>query len=478
MKIAWNSMKGACLLLLGLVTAGLGRGFAADIQFTSFDTLADNGAAPVAVTPAPSPFKDEAPTPPATVVPIGPSQGVFSGSASASTSPAKAVMPDLSATSSSGAGSSPCCEGMACTDDCFAGAPGRFWFQGDYMHWWTSGAHLPPVVSTYTDPTNPTGTLQTVFGNQDVGNGDHDGYRIDMGMWFDNCHCWGIEGEYFDFSGRPANYDSGLSNGYNNGNFFPLVRAVVDPTAGLEAFPVAVPTQYTGRVTVETGDYFQSAGLWLRHNLRASEWSTTHDGIPWTDSSARTFRLDAIGGYRFMRLIDSVDIRDDEMDVSNTSASQYTLYTNIDNYSAVNNFNGGELGLDALMTWGRWSLDVMAKAALGINNQDVQLFGLQRVDASVTGGGITQGSATYDFSRNVFSWIPELTLTAGYQLTDHVKFTVGYDLIYWSGVARAANQINTDPATGLPTVFNPQTFTINQTCFWAEGIRLGGEIRF
>jgi hypothetical protein len=231
-------------------------------------------------------------------------------------------------------------------------------------------------------------------------------------------------------------------------------------------------------VTVETGDYFQSAGLWLRHNLRASEWSTTHDGIPWTDSSARTFRLDAIGGYRFMRLIDSVDIRDDEMDVSNTSASQYTLYTNIDNYSAVNNFNGGELGLDALMTWGRWSLDVMAKAALGINNQDVQLFGLQRVDASVTGGGITQGSATYDFSRNVFSWIPELTLTAGYQLTDHVKFTVGYDLIYWSGVARAANQINTDPATGLPTVFNPQTFTINQTCFWAEGIRLGGEIRF
>lgn len=448
----------AVCVLLALTAMGGARGFAADVQFTSFNKLATSSSAAGDNGASVGPFLEEGPVASA----VDPLRGC----------PAALGQEDIYAP--------PCCEGTCRCDDCFMGAPGRFWFQADYLLWWTSGAHVPPLVATSTTGGPP---FQTLFGDQDVGKGDHNGYRVDFGMWLDCCHNWGVEGEYFDLSGRPINYDSGLSSGYLDDSLTPtaIVRPYIDATGTLQGNQVANPTQYVGRVTVGASDYVQSAGLWLRYNLRANEWAGKDGDVPWTDPSARTFRLDFLGGYRFMRLIDAVNIRDDEMDVSGAivNANNWVLYSNVDDFKAVNNFQGGELGLDATATRGRWSLEVTAKAALGVNNQSVQLDNLVRVDDRVNGGGVTQTAVPLnDYSRNVFSWIPSLTLTGGYQLTDHVKFTLGYDIMYWSAVARAGSQIPVDPATGYPLQVNTQTFTIDQTWFWAQGLRLGGEIRF
>jgi hypothetical protein len=137
--------------------------------------------------------------------------------------------------------------------------------------------------------------------------------------------------------------------------------------------------------------------------------------------------------------------------------------------------------MDVAMTRGRWSLDVLAKAAIGVNNQDLQYLNLYRVDQSVQQLGINQQTANQEISRNVFSWIPELTVTGGYQVMEHVKITAGYDIIYWSAVVRAANQI-AEPTTGYPygSLTGPVQLpnTLNQSFFWAQGLRLGGEIRF
>ena len=458
MKIAWTRMKGVCLLLLGLATTGGGRSLATDIATQSFATFADSSPA----TTTGSPFKDESAATPGKAVPATP--GVTESS------------PPESAA------------GNACCYDSFAGAPGRFWFSGEYLYWNTSGAHLPPMVSTVTNLDNPSGSLQTVFGDREVRDGTHEGYRIDLGMWLDCCHNWGLEADYFDVTGQPDNYDSGLSNGFNNGNPFPIVRAFYDPglvngvPLGIQLSGVAYPNQYVGRITVDTDDYFQSAGVWLRRNLRASEWSTNNQEVNWTNSCARTFRLDAIAGYRFARLIDSVDERDDEMSINRASADYLTEYTYIDSYHAVNTFNGADLGLNAVCTFGRWSVDVVTKAAIGFNNQYVRLYGLEQVDASNTGGGIQASSGTQEYSRDRFSAIPELTVTGGYQVTDHVKITVGYDLLYWSAVVRAADQIAVEPTTGYPygTLVNSTLppFSFNESHFLAQGLRLGAECRF
>ncbi len=336
--------------------------------------------------------------------------------------------------------------------------------------------------------------LSTVFGDRTVGDGNHDGYRMDFGMWLDCHHCWGLEADYFDVSGRPDNYDSGLSNGYLNGNLFPLVRAYYDPginpnTAqpyGTQLSAVGVPTQYVGRVTVATSDYFQSAGVWLRHPLRESEWSTNNNDVNWTNPCARTFRLDGIAGYRFARLIDSVDIEDSEEYTVFGQPGYQNVYSEVDSYKAVNTFNGCDLGLNAVYTFGRWSVDVVGKAAIGFNNQYVRLFGYSEIDASNTtppgGTPISAAASTQEYSRDRFSWLPELTVTGGYQFTDHLKFTVGYDLLYWTAVVRAADQIAVQPTTGLPygtqigSTLPP--FSFNESRFLAQGVRLGGEFRF
>ena len=358
MNTVWNLGR-ACLLLLGLILIECARVHAGDIQLAGFDNFTTSSASASAGEASAGPFQEEAPV----------SKGISS----------TLQMPEDTF-------SSPCYTEMPCGDDCFMGAPGRFWFQGEYMLWWTNGAHLPPMVSTQT----ANGALETVFGGRTIRDGDHDGYRINMGMWLDCCHCWGVEGEYFDFSGRPDNYNSGLSNGYDNGTYFPIVRALFDPNSD----PLVEPEnpQISGIGFPDTvghgprGSRYERL-LPSRRGFGSVATSKPRNGpsqdgdVPWTDSSARTFRLDAVSGYRFTRLIDGVSARDDEMDVNPASLNLWTEYTNVYNYRATNNFNGWELGLDAAMTRGRWSLDALAKAAIGVNNQDFQYFNLYRAIA-------------------------------------------------------------------------------------------------
>ena len=72
MKITWTSLKGVCLLLLGLATAGGGRSFAADINTLNFATLAESSSAATAGQAVASPFKDESAATPGKAVPVEP----------------------------------------------------------------------------------------------------------------------------------------------------------------------------------------------------------------------------------------------------------------------------------------------------------------------------------------------------------------------------------------------------------------------
>ncbi|MGA2255061.1 MAG: BBP7 family outer membrane beta-barrel protein [Thermoguttaceae bacterium] len=277
-------------MLLGLATTSGGRSFAADIDSLNLVTFAESSSTTTIGTAVANPFKDES---------------VSTSGKAVSTEPAVATdSPSYSA-------------GITTGCDNFVGTPGKIWFRGEYLHWWTSGAHLPPMVSTLTGPQGDV--PETLFGDQTIYNGNHDGYRVAFGMWLDCQHRCGVEADYFDLSGKQGNYDSGFTDGYANGNAYPIIRLAYDPATyslpypngGLAVDAVGYPGYYNGRITVETSNYFQSAGITLRRQLRASEWSTCNSDVNWTDSPARTFRLDAIGGYRFARLIDAVNEQDD-----------------------------------------------------------------------------------------------------------------------------------------------------------------------
>ena len=175
----------------------------------------------------------------------------------------------------------------------------------------------------------------------------------------------------------------------------------------------------------------------------------------WTDPSARTFRLDAIAGYRFARLIDTVNEQDESFEYNPLQAAYYLKgFTFINDYKTVNNFNGAELGLNAVYTHGRWSLDVVGKAAIGVNNQYVRLYNQEFIDTNNIRPGTPPApqnpTALQEISRNQFSAIPELTVTGGYQVTDHFKVTVGYDLLYWSAVVARQIRSPSSPRPAIP----------------------------
>jgi hypothetical protein len=88
--------------------------------------------------------------------------------------------------------------------------------------------------------------------------------------------------------------------------------------------------------------------------------------------------------------------------------------------------------------------------------------------------------------RDEFVVIPQLGVEMGYQLTCRCRAYLGYNLIYWSPVMRAGDQIdlNIDPhnfpgGTPLPGGAShfPQ-YLARESNFWAQGINLGTEIRF
>ncbi len=156
------------------------------------------------------------------------------------------------------------CRACPAMDGCCppCGTSGRLWFQNDYLLWWSKGDRLPPLV-VVQEPA--AGLLPSVaFGDSTVDSGHHAGFMTSAGLWLDCCKTWALEGGYFELARRNEDYDSGLSNG------FPVIyRPFLDPDGTPDQRYLAYPTgdgliSGTGRVSVATSDYFQSANIAFR----------------------------------------------------------------------------------------------------------------------------------------------------------------------------------------------------------------------
>jgi hypothetical protein len=194
-------------------------------------------------------------------------------------------------------------------------------------------------------------------------------------------------------------------------------------------------------------------------------------------------------GFRYYNLSDFVGVTESLQITQPDSQTQNTTIVVNDNFRARNDFYGSELGLRTQIYRGRWSLDILTKIAMGNNHQTVTIDGATTIappggatttyEAGILAGGTNGGV----YQRDTFTVIPELGLDLGYQVNCHWRAYIGYDLLYWGSVSRAADQIdlNLDPrnfppitSQGLPF---PQ-FPGKTDSFWAQGLHLGTEFRF
>lgn len=379
---------------------------------------------------------------------------------------------------------------------------GRLWVEAEYLQWWTKGSYLPPLVTTGPAQT-PAGVLDqptttVLFGGGDVNGQGRAGFGIHLGYWLGPCRNWAVEADYFDLGQINTPFDA-ASDGSTV-----LARPFRDVTTGLQSSElVSYPGIVAGSVHVDAANYFQSFGVGLRHPLCCE--TCCEDVCCCEDSCCepagcggccqiqRTFQLDLIGGYRNYSNYDSVTIQ--EHLVSINHGGQIPLGTTFDiedRFAVRNEFNGGEIGLEAWFTRNCWSLRLLAKLAMGNNHQVATIDGStvvtvppppQLPPAQSVGGLLALPSNIGEYTRDQFVVIPQFGVDVGYQLTCRLRAYVGYDFLYWANVARAGDLIDLGVNPGqLPPLqsSNPArpAFAFQDSDFWAQGITLGLEYQF
>ncbi|MBI2481690.1 MAG: BBP7 family outer membrane beta-barrel protein [Planctomycetia bacterium] len=362
----------------------------------------------------------------------------------------------------------------------FGGPSNRWWVRGEYLLWWTDGLRTPPLVSTSADKTvqAAAGVLDqgatTLFGG-DLLTNSRSGGRIRFGTWLNECRRFGVEGEYFALGDINANFAaSSTGSPILARPFFNALSNAED--SELIAFPGVV----SGTVDANAQGSLQSAGARLLWNLCQSG-----DPIELCSIERSEARLDLLLGYRFLRLDDSLQMREQ---LTSQLANEPGTFDINDSFVTRNEFHGGEVGLSRTESYRRWTLDMLFKIAFGNVRESVSINGNTIIDdgtgpEAFTGGLLAQRTNSGDFTRDRFALIPELGVTIGYQLTPRWQANFGYSLIYWDRVVRAGEQIDrtVNPNLGSRDELRPDVRLVTTCSTWvvyrawsASVVRSGG----
>jgi len=365
------------------------------------------------------------------------------------------------------------------------------WADLDYLGFWVKGNHVPPLVTT-----SPIGTPQTeagvlgapgttiLFGDQRLDTSMRSGGRITLGAWLVG-DVIAVEGNYFALGTANTTYNqtSIFSNGSTSDPI--LARPFFDPTlnggtGAQHQLLVAYPNfnaggtliDLDGSVNVHSASSIQSAGLGLKRLVGVD---LLHD-----------HRMFLVGGYRFFRLDEGLEIEDVIRPVGGPYLPGASL-THFDSFGTKNIFNGGDVGLFSDLRRGRWVLESTGKIAFGNMYEVVNINGNTRVNNGATatdyaGGLLTQVSNIGVYRRNQFAMIPELNVKLGLQITGGLRATVGYNFQYVTRVARPGNEIDftvaVPPTPGAPQPVARPTYLNNPTDLWLQGFTAGLEYRW
>jgi hypothetical protein len=190
-----------------------------------------------------------------------------------------------------------------------------------------------------------------------------------------------------------------------------------------------------------------------------------------------------------MELIEGVVIRED--DVVNSGTVNRGRFDIDDGFITTNKFNGIDFAWGSRVTRNFWTLDTKFRLGIGNTRQKVGMSGQTTIVDESNGttenfnvGILAVASNSGIFEQDQFSVLPEFNLTVGYQLTDHLKATLGYTGIYWSNVVRPGQHI---PTMANPDLFAPPIdsagdprplFKWDTTDYWVHGISYGLEYRW
>lgn len=361
------------------------------------------------------------------------------------------------------------------------------WISYEYLAWMQDGLRLPSLVTTSPQGTARTaaGVLgqvgtTTLFGGGDVLDGTFDGGRLRFGIWLDRCHTWGVGAEYFNIGSETESFSS-----TSTGDPI-LARPFFNTQTGLEDSElVAFTGVVNGNVTARATSELYGGGFHFRR-LRCCDEGCTGGWLCGCSSSFCS-RTEALIGYRYLQLDESVSVTEDLTGINPQAAFDIS-----DTFETRNQFNGFDMGWTYRRVRGYWTLDTALKLAIGNTRQTVRINGQTTTTdpaepgpVTETGGILAQVSNIGTYRNDEFTVVPEFNFSIGYQMTDHFRLMAGYTGIYWSNVARVGDQISLDvnpaqfPPESVPfTGSRRPAFAFRTSDYWVHGLNFGGEYRW
>ncbi|MFO0842694.1 MAG: BBP7 family outer membrane beta-barrel protein [Gemmataceae bacterium] len=348
----------------------------------------------------------------------------------------------------------------------------------DYLHWWSKTLSTPPLITTSN--AADAGVIgapstQVLAGGNGVELDGLQGFRIQGRYWCSEL--WGIDagGFYLANGGR-----------YNTYTRQTLAIPFVNPATGAQTSLVLA--------NIPNGPYGYAA-----IQAMSALWSVeAHGVLRVADDPEQPFEL-LLGG-RYVTLGEDLRLwtytqtgapssSGGSLPGVPTTSSSGTAFSGLDQFETRNHFIGGQAGARYRYRWGRCSVETAFTVAAGVTRQELNVNGntiLNGTARSYLGDVFTQTSNLGRFTRDTFTVLPQARVAVGFQVFELVRVFVGGDVLYWSGVVRPADQIDTlvypsavPAATNLNPVPGGQPLPrYGSSDYWAVGLSLGAEIAF
>jgi hypothetical protein len=176
--------------------------------------------------------------------------------------------------------------------------------------------------------------------------------------------------------------------------------------------------------------------------------------------------------------------------VDNTAFASGTEIFLDENYDATNYYLALQLGLDARLTNGPWSLEVFGKVGFGAVWEKVDIDGSTRIvvpgTEAASSGGLFANSTSIgsETDRMQFAIIPEFGLNGRYQVSSKTALRFGYSVLFIDPVLRPSDLLDHNtitPALLPPTSLSGDRLTIDRfgdSSMILHGFHGGIELRY
>lgn len=366
----------------------------------------------------------------------------------------------------------------------------RVWVSGEFLLWKMRGSNLPPLITV--GPGNQNAELDEpgtviAFGGRRLDQGTFQGGRLTVGLWLNKEKTLGAEVSYFFLKKKTYRLEVSSSG-------LPGSQAIARPYIFVDLSTPNRITTFEAADTIAAPSFFQPtnpprvfSGTGI--GTFSSRLQGAEASMLYRLSVVDCCRLMLLTGFRYLDLNQALTVTGSlDRRFTNFGIPERFQFTLTDQFNTRNQFYGGQAGLHSTLSRGRLNLELSGTIALGNNHETVDIRGARAssTDANPllnTAEGLLAIKTNIGrYSRNRFTFIPEVRATLGFDLTRSIRPYIGYQFLYWHRVVMPGEQVdrfvNFLFLTGFDRGPRLPAFNFRDTTFWVQGVTTGVKVRF